>query len=109
MSLATAKRFGELQAVFRTVSFVHSDTCLSYVPEFVAKTESISNPLPRSFLVASLSDFAVGLDDELLLYHVHAFCIYVDGTSFFFFFLAIFFCPLGVLLRLCRRMPFLSS
>ena len=52
--LATAERVGELQAVSRTVSFVHSDACLSYVPEFVAKTESISNPLPHSFLVTSL-------------------------------------------------------
>ena len=50
MSLATAKRVGKLQAVSRTVSFVRSDACLSYVPEFVTKTESISNPLPHSFL-----------------------------------------------------------
>ena len=49
------------------MSFVRSAACLSYVPEFVTKTEFISNPHPRSFLVASLSDFAAGLDDELLL------------------------------------------
>ena len=60
VSLATANRVGELQAVSRTVSFVRSDACLSYLPEFVTKTEFISNPLPRSFLVASLSDFAAG-------------------------------------------------
>ena len=83
MSLATAKWVGELQAVSRTVSFVRSDACLSYVPEFVAKTESISNPLPRSFLVASLSDFVAGLDDELLLCHVRALRIYLDRTSSF--------------------------
>ena len=35
--------------------FVHSDACLSYVHEFVAKIESFSNPLPRSFVVKSLS------------------------------------------------------
>ena len=83
VSLATAKRVGELQAVSRTVSFVHSDACLSYVLEFVAKTESISNPLPRSFYVASLSDFAAGLDDELLLCPVRALCIYLYRTSSF--------------------------
>ena len=49
VALATAKRVGELQVISRTVSFVNSDACLSYVPEFVAKTESFSNSLPRSF------------------------------------------------------------
>ena len=83
VSFATAKRVGELQAVCRAVSFVRSDACLSFVPEFVAKTESISNPLPRSFLVASLSDFAAGLDNELLLCPVRALRIYLDRTSSF--------------------------
>ena len=83
VSLATAKRVGELQAVSRTVSFVRSDAYLSYVPEFVAKTESLSNPLPRSFLVSSLSDFASVLDDELLLCPVRALRIYLDRTSSF--------------------------
>ena len=83
VSLATAKRVGELQAVSRTMSFVCSNACLSYVPEFVAKTESISNPLPHSFLVASLSDFAAGLDNELLLCPVRALRIYLDRTSSF--------------------------
>ena len=53
------------------------------MPEFVTKTESISNPLPRSFLVASLSDFVAGLDNELLLCPVRALCIYLDRTSSF--------------------------
>ena len=52
--------------------------------EFVTRTESISNPLPRSFLVASLSDFAAGLDDELLLYHVHALRNYSEKDFLFF-------------------------
>ena len=41
LALATAKRVGELQAFSRIVSFVGSDACLSYVPEFVAKSESL--------------------------------------------------------------------
>ena len=82
VSLATAKRVGELQALSRKVPFVRSDACLSYVPEFVAKAESISNPLPRS-LVTSLSDFAAGLDNELLLCPVRALHIYLDRTSSF--------------------------
>ena len=57
------------------------------MPEFVTKTGSISNPLPRSFLVASLSDFAAGLDDELLLYPVRALRISSEKDFHFFFLL----------------------
>ena len=81
LALATAKRMGELQALSRLVSFVHADACVSYVPEFVAKTESLSNPIPRSFLVKSLSDFAAGLQEELLLCPVRALCIYLDRSA----------------------------
>ena len=78
--LATAKCVGELQALSRIVSFVGSDACLSYVPEFVAKSESPSRSIPRSFLVKSLSDFAAGLDDDLLLCPVRALRVYLDRT-----------------------------
>ena len=67
LALATAKRVGELQALFSVVTFVGGDACLSYVPQFVAKSESLTLSIPRSFLVKSLSDFAAGLDDDLLL------------------------------------------
>ena len=83
LALATAKRVGELQALSRSVSFVRADDCLSYVLEFVAKTESLSNPIPRSFLARSLSDFAAGLDEELLLCPVRALRIYLDRTASF--------------------------
>ena len=65
--LATAKRVGELQALSSVVTFVGLDACLSYVPQFVAKSESLTRTIPRSFLVKSLSDFAAGLDEDLLL------------------------------------------
>ena len=61
--------------------FAFSDACLSYVLEFLAKTES-SNPLPRSFLVKSLLDFAAGLDADLLLCPVRAVWLYIRMTSF---------------------------
>ena len=80
LALATAKRVGELQALSRIVSFVGDDACLSYVPEFVAKSESLTRSIPRSFLVRSLSDFVAGLDDDLLLCPVRALCIYLDRT-----------------------------
>ena len=78
-----AKHVGELQVTSKTVSFVQSDACLSYVPEFVAKTVSFSNPLPSSFLVKSLSDFAAGLEEELLLCPVRALRIYLQRTDSF--------------------------
>ena len=83
LALATAKRVGEIQALSRLVSFVRADACVSYVPEFVAKTESLSNPIPLSFLVKSLSDFAAGLHEELLLCPVRALHIYLDRMASF--------------------------
>ena len=67
ISLATARRVGELQAVSSSVSFSGSDIFLSYLPEFRAKSESVANPLPRYFRVCSLRDFVGDLPDELLL------------------------------------------
>ena len=72
LSLATVRRVGELQAVSRHVAWRGNDVSLSYLPSFVAKTESPSNPLPRHFLVRSLVDF-VGPDAlEILLCPVRA-------------------------------------
>ena len=51
LSLATARRVGELQAVSSAVSSSGGDLFLSYLPEFRAKSESSSNPLLRSFLL----------------------------------------------------------
>ena len=63
ISLATARRVGELQAVAAGVSFSRGDAFLSYVPEFCAKSESESRSLPRSFQVRSLTDFVGSLPD----------------------------------------------
>ena len=62
------------------ISLVGDNACLSYVPEFVAKSESLIRSIHRSFLVRSLSDFAAGLDDDLLLCPVRALRIYLDRT-----------------------------
>ena len=78
LSLATARRVGELQAVSRVVSFAGNDIHLSYLPKFVAKTESSSDPLPRSFLVCSLSDFVGDAPEELALCPVRALKAYVS-------------------------------
>ena len=81
LALATAKHVGELQALSSVVTFVHGDACLSYVPQFVAKSESLTRSIPHSFLVKSLSEFAAGLDDYLLLCPVRALRIYLDRIS----------------------------
>ena len=81
LSLATARRVSELQAVAKTVSFSGNDIHLSYVPEFVAKTESEANPLPRSFVVKSLKEFVGDLPEELLLCPVRALRTYLARTK----------------------------
>ena len=77
LALATAKRVGELQALSSIVTFVAGDACLSYIPQFVAKSESLTRSIPRSFLVKSLADFAAGLDTNLLLCPVRALHLYL--------------------------------
>ena len=66
IALASAKRVSELQALSRTVSFSSSAAVVAYVPEFLAKTESALRPLPHSFDIPSLSDFAAGLPEEMV-------------------------------------------
>ena len=51
------------------------------MPELVAKTEAALRPLPRSFEVPSLGDFAAGMPEDLLQCPVHAFSEYLDRTS----------------------------
>ena len=55
----------------------------SYVPEFLAKTESAVRPLLRFFSVQSLQDFAAGLQEELLLCPVRSLREYLRRISSF--------------------------
>ena len=80
VALATARRVGELQALSVRVAESGPDLLLSYRPGFVAKTESASNPIPRTFLLKSLGDFAASLEEELLLCPVRALRTYLDRT-----------------------------
>ena len=82
VSLATAKRVSELQALSKHVSFSYG-ACVTYVPEFVAKTKWAVNPLPRSFIIRSLADFAACLDQELLLCPVRTLREYLNRTASF--------------------------
>ena len=56
---------------------------MSYVPEFVAKTETAVRPLPRSFSIQSLQDFVASLQEELLLCPVRSLREYLRRTSKF--------------------------
>ena len=56
---------------------------LSYVPEFLAKTETAVRPLPRSFSIQSLQDFAAGLPEDILLCPVRSSREYLRRTSGF--------------------------
>ena len=80
VSLATARRLGELQAVSAVVSPLGEDFFLTYLPFFQAKLESEAHPLPRSFCVRSLADFVGVLPVELLC-PVRALRIYLAHTA----------------------------
>ena len=77
LALATTKRVGELQALSSIVTFVAGVACLSSIPQFVAKSESLTRYIPRSFLVTSLADFAAGLNTDLLLCPIRALRLYL--------------------------------
>ena len=81
VALATARRVSVLQALSRLVPSSGDDLVLSSLPFFVAKTESPSNPLPRSFRLKALSEFAHGLGEGSLLCPVPAFRIYLRKTK----------------------------
>ena len=55
---------------------------LSYVPEFIAKTETAVHPLLHSFFsIQSLQNFAAGLPEDLLLCPVRSLREYLRRTS----------------------------
>ena len=81
VAVTTAKRVGELQALFKCVSSVGDNLVVSYLPHFVAKTEHMDAPLPRSFRVRALREFAVVLEEGSLLCPVRALQAYLDRTK----------------------------
>ena len=70
-----------LRALTQKVLFLLALATAKRVPQFVAKSESLTRSIARSFLVKSLSDFAAGLDDDLLLCPVRALRLYLDRTA----------------------------
>ena len=82
VSLATAKRVSEIQALSKTVAAIGNDLVVSFQPHFITKTECVDVPVPRSFRVLSLREFAEDLDEGSLLCPVRALNIYLRRTSF---------------------------
>ena len=81
VALATAKRVSELQALTHKVVWQGGDAILSYLPEFVAKTETLLNPLPREFRLKSLSGILGKDEEERLLCPVRALRIFRERTK----------------------------
>ena len=67
MVLTAAASLLEFWPLSWVLPFQWSDTCLAFVPQFEAPSESLIHSIPRSFLVESLSAYAVGFADALLL------------------------------------------
>ena len=81
VSLATAKRVSEIQALSKTVAAIGNDLVMSFQPHFIAKTERVDAPVPRIFCVLSLREFAGDLEEGSLLCPVPALNIYLRRTS----------------------------
>ena len=83
VSLAIAKRVGELQALSKKVAAMGDDLVVSYLPHFIAKTERTDAPVPRSFRILSLPEFAGDLEEGSLLCPVRALNLYLWRTQSF--------------------------
>ena len=81
VSLVTAKRVSEIQALSKTVAAIGIDLVVSFLPHFIAKTEHVDAPVPRSFRVLLLREFAGHLEEGSRLCPVRALNIYLRRTS----------------------------
>ena len=82
VTLASAKRVSELQASFELCPFLLLRLQFRRFRSFW-RTQTAVRSLPRTFAIQSLSDFAAGLPDEMLLCPVWALSEYVARTSRF--------------------------
>ena len=79
MSLASAKRIGELQALSK-LGFKGNSMVLLYVNDFIAKTESVENHIPRHFIIEDISHLVPGQVDRVLC-PVNCLKYYLDRVS----------------------------
>ena len=83
VALASAKRIGELQALSFDIGFSPTDdsALLTYVPEFVSKTDSNTFSAPRTFRIPALTSLVGDEEDELALCPVRTLREYVERTK----------------------------
>ena len=60
---------------------IGDDLIVSYLPHFVAKTERADAPVPRSFRILSLREFAGDLEEGSLLCLVRSLTLYLRRTQ----------------------------
>ena len=80
LALATAQRVSELQALSYKTSLQGDDLVISFLPEFIAKTDTESYQSPRDFRVRCLSNLVGPEEDERLLCPVRAVRHYLHRT-----------------------------
>ena len=83
VSLATAKRVSEIQALSKTVAAIGYDLVVSFQPHFIAKTVRADAPVSHSFRVLSLRESAGDLEEGSLLCPARALNICLRRTSSF--------------------------
>ena len=81
LALATAKRVSELQAISGVLGRKSHSLVLHYRQDFLAKTESYANPIPRSFEVPSLKELVGHHEEDRFLCPVRAVRCYRKVTD----------------------------
>ena len=77
VSLATAKRMSEIQAISKDVGFRSGGAQLSYLLSFIAKNETRAHPIPRVFEVKGLAALVGPQERDVLNCPVRALKEYV--------------------------------
>ena len=81
MALTAAASRREFWPLCLVLPLQGSDTYLAFVPQLEALSESLPHSIPRSFLVVSLSAYAVGLADALWLCPERALRLFFASVS----------------------------
>ena len=82
VALTAAASLREFSPLSLVLPLQGSATYLASVPQFEAPSESLTHSIPHSFLVESLSAYAVGLADALWLYPERALRLFFASVSF---------------------------
>ena len=81
MALTAAASLREFYPLCLVVPLRGSDTFLAFVPQLGVLLESLTHSIPRSFLLVSLSAYAVGFADALLLCPERALRLFFASVS----------------------------